>query len=129
MPKTEHRQYQRSSAADERQHSAAGGDVQAEREEDLRSTGDQQVDTEEGSRDDDGMFRQNVYQDAKGERQNPGQQGRLPQMRHQLWNSSGFHAWIFPQTAIAVGDLREPSGADPLGCLGGDAAGSGIWLA
>src|ERR1700684_3763329 len=50
-------------------------------------------------------------------------------MRQQLWNSSGFHTWIFPQTAIGAGGLREPSGARPLMRLGGDVAGSSIWLA
>src|ERR1700722_7596883 len=50
-------------------------------------------------------------------------------MRQQLWYSGGFHARMFPQTAIAVEDLPERSGPDSLRCLGGDVAGSGVWLA
>ena len=41
--------------------------MQSEREEDLDGTGDQQIDAEQRSRDDDGMLGQNVNQDAQGQ--------------------------------------------------------------
>src|SRR5438309_10070279 len=74
------------------------------------------------------MFGQNVNQDAEGQREDPGQQGRLPQVRQQLWSSGGFHAWSFSHTAIEAEGLAA-SDAGGLGCLGQVATVTGVWFA
>src|ERR1700761_6429796 len=115
MPESKDRQNQRCGATNEQHPPPPRRHVQAEREHNLRDTGDQQVNAEEDSGDDDGISGQQQHEDAEDQRQQSGYQRRLPQMRQQPWDSSGFHARIFPQSAIAVGDFDRSQ--TPAGCV------------
>ena len=70
MPERQHGQDQRRRPADEQQDPAARRNMQAEREDDLRDAGDQQVGAERDGGDQDGSARPGQHQDAQGQRQN-----------------------------------------------------------
>ena len=83
---------------------AARRHVQGERENDLRDPGDQQVQAEQGGRDQDRNARPYQHADAQDHRQHPGGQRPFPQVGLQPWRLADSHGRATPEpsaTALA----------------------------
>ena len=91
MAKSENGEDQRRGTADEQQHSATGRDMEAERHDDLRDAGHQQIRAEQDGGDQDRDSRPRKHDDAEDHRQKSGHQSRLPEVWQQGRGSFGSH--------------------------------------